>query len=55
MNSLFRNIKENSNLDFIEESGDEEDFEANILFSETPSSPVGASTIAERDIRRLHL
>jgi len=27
MNSLFRNIKENSNLDFIEESDDEEDFE----------------------------
>ena len=27
MNSLFRNIKENSNLDLIEESDDEEDFE----------------------------
>jgi len=27
MNSLFRNIKENSNLDFIEESDDEEDFQ----------------------------
>jgi hypothetical protein len=27
MNSLFRNIKENSNLDFIEESDDDEDFE----------------------------
>lgn len=27
MNSLFRNIKENLNLDFIEESDDEEDFE----------------------------
>jgi hypothetical protein len=27
MNTLFRNIKENSNLDFIEESDDEEDFE----------------------------
>jgi hypothetical protein len=27
MNSLFRNIKENKNIDFIEESDDEEDFE----------------------------
>jgi hypothetical protein len=27
MNSLFRNIRENRNLDFIEESDDEEDFE----------------------------
>lgn len=27
MNSLFRNIRENSNLDWIEESDDEEDFE----------------------------
>jgi len=27
MNDLFRNIKENKNLDFIEESDDEEDFE----------------------------
>ena len=27
MNSLFRNIKENVNIDFIEESDDEEDFE----------------------------
>ena len=27
MNSLFRNIKENLNIDFIEESDDEEDFE----------------------------
>jgi hypothetical protein len=27
MNSIFRNIKENSNLDFIEESDDEDDFE----------------------------
>jgi len=27
MNSLFRNIKENNDLDFIEESDDEEDFE----------------------------
>ena len=27
MNFLFRNIKENKNIDFIEESDDEEDFE----------------------------
>jgi hypothetical protein len=27
MNGLFRNIRENSNLDYIEESDDEEDFE----------------------------
>jgi hypothetical protein len=27
MNSLFRNIRENKNLDYIEESDDEEDFE----------------------------
>jgi hypothetical protein len=27
MNSLFRNIRENRNLDWIEESDDEEDFE----------------------------
>jgi hypothetical protein len=27
MNSLFRKIKENKNLDYIEESDDEEDFE----------------------------
>ena len=30
MNSIFRNIKENNNLDFLEESDDEEEFE-NIL------------------------
>lgn len=29
MNNLFRNIKENSNLDFIEESDDEEEFQDN--------------------------
>jgi hypothetical protein len=27
MNGLFRNIRENQNLDYIEESDDEEDFE----------------------------
>ncbi len=27
MNSLFRNVRENENLDYIEESEDEEDFE----------------------------
>ena len=27
MNSLFRNIKENTNLDLLEESDDEEEFE----------------------------
>ena len=27
MNGLFRNIRENRNLDYIEESDDEEDFE----------------------------
>ena len=27
MNSLFRNIKENRNLDLLEESDDEEEFE----------------------------
>ena len=27
LNSLFRNIKENNNLDYIEASDDEEDFE----------------------------
>ena len=27
MNNLFRNIKENSNLDLLEESDDEEEFE----------------------------
>ena len=27
MNSLFRNIKENKNIDYIEESEDESDFE----------------------------
>ena len=27
MNSLFRNIKENGNLDLLEESDDEEEFE----------------------------
>ena len=27
MNELFRNIKENSNLDLLEESDDEEEFE----------------------------
>ena len=27
MNSLFRNIKENQNLDFLEESDDEEEFQ----------------------------
>jgi hypothetical protein len=27
MNSLFRNIKENQNIDYIEESEDEEEFE----------------------------
>ena len=27
MNNIFRNIKENKNLDLIEESDDEEDFE----------------------------
>ena len=27
MNTLFRNIKENENLDYIEESEDEEEFE----------------------------
>jgi hypothetical protein len=27
MNNLFRNIKENKNLDLLEESDDEEDFE----------------------------
>ena len=27
MNSLFRNIKENNNLDTLEESDDEDDFE----------------------------
>ena len=27
MNSIFRNIKENKNLDYIEESDDEEDFQ----------------------------
>ena len=27
MNSLFRNIKENNNLDFLEESDSDEDFE----------------------------
>jgi hypothetical protein len=30
MNGLFRNIRENKNLDYIEESDDEDDFE-NIL------------------------
>jgi hypothetical protein len=29
MNGLFRNIRENKNLDYIEESDDEEDFQNN--------------------------
>ena len=31
MNKLFRNIKENNNLDALEESDDEDDFENNNL------------------------
>ena len=32
MNAMFRNIRENKNLDYIEESDDEDDFE-NVDFS----------------------